>query len=351
MTHRPEWILALSREHVLQVAHALGLETQRAKGGASGGSFACPSCAASNRHPSRHDKRLACGVVGTGSGFRCFECDVSGDQLHLVALTKEGKLYGALDGDAKARVRAWVEDWTGNGASPVRPRLEIVLGDASPAYPDPGEVEALLDRGKAVASDERCSRWLAEDRALRPTAIDAAALAVVLPFKTECPAWAHTGSAKRVGKPWSETGYRLLVPMLDANGRARNVLARYVGVQKSKDAPKSRAAVGFNRKGLVLANAHAAAILRGEPSHPRLVIAEGEMDLLAFSTTLPDAVLGIVSGSWTPEIASRIPDRTQVTIATHLDTEGEKYAAKIVESLAPRIATGALRVRRWRSPS
>jgi hypothetical protein len=356
---RPEWIDAISREHVLEVAAALSIEVQRPRG-ASGGSFACPACNAQRRHPKTGDRRLACGVRAGGGGWRCFECDAHGDQLHLVAIALEGRRYGELRDDQKSRVRAWVQDWTrtGTAASPARPRLALVTGDPTPAYPPPDEVLALWNACGSVRADDRIARWLSVDRGLDVAAIATAELCVSLPWGTRCPRWAGKPQHDEHGneldpKPWSETAYRCLFPLFDHEGRMRNLLARFVGKVPHERVPKSRAAYRFARTGLVLADRGGRDLLAGElEPGARVVIAEGEMDLLAFAIAPRDAgervaVLGIVSGSWTTAIAARVPDGATVVIATHLDRDGEKYAAAIVESLAPRLRSGALHAERW----
>jgi DNA primase len=44
-------------------------------------------------------------------------------------------------------------------------------------------------------------------------------------------------------------------------------------------------------------------------------------------------VLGIVSGSWTDELAQRVPAGTRVLIRTDADAAGDKYARRIAETL------------------
>jgi len=72
------------------------------------------------------------------------------------------------------------------------------------------------------------------------------------------------------------------------------------------------------------------------------VIAEGEPDWLTWASRQADsdeqgpAVFGVESGSWTAEIAARIPDSTRIVIRTHLDASGETYARKIATTLSPR---------------
>ena len=52
------------------------------------------------------------------------------------------------------------------------------------------------------------------------------------------------------------------------------------------------------------------------------------------------AVLGIVSGSWTQAHADKVPDGCRVLIATDRDKDGDRYAAKIAETLARRMRAG-----------
>ena len=73
-----------------------------------------------------------------------------------------------------------------------------------------------------------------------------------------------------------------------------------------------------------------------------VVICEGVPDWIKAATSWSDgaedvpAVFGIVAGSWTPEIAARVPTRTRVVICTHDDPAGDRYAAQIAETLRER---------------
>lgn len=368
---RAEWIDAIGREHVLEVARALGLQVQAPRG-ASGGSCSCPACGAERRHPSRRDPRLAIGVRAEGRGWRCYQCDASGDQLHLVALALEQRRWDELDGDRKARVRAWVIEWLRIGESPsstpARPRLELPPPDAAPEYPPREEVAALWGARKSVLDDRRIAEWLHAGRGLPVKAIAACDLVGALPYGTECPAWAAKPQTEtRPAVPWSKTAYRAIFPLFDATGAMRGLLARYVGTPSLPSVPKSRAAAGYSRRGLVLADGRGRELLegrlaRGDAAHRplRVVIAEGEMDVLAFAVggaarASVDAagelvaVLGVVSGSWTPELAARIPDGSTVLIATHADRDGERYATAITKTLVDRMQSGAIRAERWRA--
>ncbi len=74
------------------------------------------------------------------------------------------------------------------------------------------------------------------------------------------------------------------------------------------------------------------------------VICEGEGDWLTYATwralrdpSIPAfAVLGIVAGAWTEDIASRIPTGTRVNVWTDPDAAGDRYAAEIRRTLNSR---------------
>lgn len=370
MTVRAEWIDAIGREHVLEVAKALGLKTAAARG-AAGGAFSCPACGAERRHPSRRDRRLAVGVRSEGRGWRCYQCDAHGDQLHLVAFALEGSRFDRLGPERKMRVRTWISEWLRLGqppsSTPTPKRMELRPVDAPPSYPPRAEVETLWARALRVNRDARASEWLATRglSALRLAQLD---LCRVLPFGLPCPPWAGRPALEatedqpaRDAQPWSRSAYRCLFPLFDAQGEMRSVLARFVGTPKEKrpqkfTALKSRAPHGFERRGLVLADVRGVSLLRGEPIEAplRVVITEGEMDLCSWSGVgaalegESRATLGVVAGSWTAAHAARVPDGATVVVATHLDEGGERYAQQIVETFEQRIETGAIRVVRWK---
>ncbi len=85
----------------------------------------------------------------------------------------------------------------------------------------------------------------------------------------------------------------------------------------------------------------------GEPAHEAvrrygLVICEGVPDFLTWATRWGDAaetapaVIGIISGSWTTEVAARVPAGTRVAVRTHGDRAGAKYAQQIAATLRDR---------------
>tara|TARA_R100000700_G_scaffold18733_1_gene25401 strand:+ start:166 stop:501 length:336 start_codon:yes stop_codon:yes gene_type:complete len=75
-----------------------------------------------------------------------------------------------------------------------------------------------------------------------------------------------------------------------------------------------------------------------------VVITEGGKDYLTWAARAgrvtpsddgPEtfAVLSVWEGAWSAEIAARIPDGARVTIRTHTDKKGDKYAETIAETL------------------
>jgi hypothetical protein len=112
---------------------------------------------------------------------------------------------------------------------------------------------------------------------------------------------------------------------------------------------KALAPSGFEVRGLLLADPLARAMLEGADGAAELVrdvglvVTEGEPDYLAWSARwgadYPEdapAVVGLVSGAWTADVAARVPDGAAVVIRTHLDPSGDAYAEQVVNTLASR---------------
>jgi hypothetical protein len=151
------------------------------------------------------------------------------------------------------------------------------------------------------------------------------------------PRWASLG-----GRSWLDTGHQLIVPCFDERGSVRSMLARNI----RDGAPKSVSPSGFSRRGLIMADGLARQLLT-TATHPawfgeherRVVIAEGEIDFLLVATAAGDsdeyahATFGIFAGSFTAEIATRIPDHSTLVLATDHDETGERYAFTIEQLL------------------
>ena len=173
--------------------------------------------------------------------------------------------------------------------------------------------------------------------------------------------------------------YRLAIPMYSARAELQAIRFRAVdrvrepdpsagGMRwRSLNVPRARKALagrGTRLAGLVIADPMALALLRrtnadapvddgGATWDGRIVIAEGEPDAWTWATVQRRrrwarereagtnrgatwAVFGVIAGSWTPEIAARIPDGAEVVIRVHNDPAGDRYAAQIIETLASR---------------
>ena len=93
----------------------------------------------------------------------------------------------------------------------------------------------------------------------------------------------------------------------------------------------------------MLANQAGVAMLQGKARPSRVVIVEGEPDLVSLANET-GAVLGIGSGFWTQDHAKKIPNNTPVILATDLDEAGEKYAEDVTKSLNNRCPVWRLSV-------
>jgi hypothetical protein len=192
-----------------------------------------------------------------------------------------------------------------------------------------------------VFDDPEVSGWL-RSRGLDAGDVELHDLARALPVDLEAPSWARFQD-----EGWGAQGYRTILPMYDAEGRLSSLRARAV---RPVAGPKAVAPTGYAVAGLVLADPLARLMLAGEACEiRRAIISEGDPDHLTWATHWSDAdesapaVLGIVAGSWTDDLAARIPDGAEVTIATHRDPAGDRYAEQIVASLAGRDVS----LRRW----
>ncbi len=338
---------------VLGVAKALGLEVQPARG-SSGGAFRCPACNAQRRHMKTSDKRAAAGVRNDGRGWRCFQCDVAGDALSLVAYALRGAGLSKLNDVGTADVRAWCESWLGlaptSASSPrtVAPPALAPEPSKPPRYPPLGEVSALWESCLPVNEAPELAHWLRSKR-LDPDAVADSDLARALHPGMRLPRWAQFRIDDERFSDWLAGGYLLIAQLCDASGAIRSVLARNV---RAGQEPKSRAAGGYERRALVLACPLARQVLASgtKPAwwpadQPlRIEIAEGEKKWIMRATLRSEgladapACIGIESGSWTDELANRIPAGSSVFVATDPNSAGAKYATTIVRSLASRIA-------------
>ena len=375
MTSGPPW-WTLGRDLPVEaVATALRAEIRRS------GIAPCPACKSDKRGSDRDgsDRRPPVVLTPNGRGWTCLRCQVSGDALDFAALVLTGAatFTEASRGPMAGELRAWLSDrgWAEPEPRPElrRPapvvRLPPVVNlppdvpEARPVGEDVlAEVADLWNRAPRLGTPgaDAARAWLTARRTVRP--LDwrrVAALDLVrgLPA-APLPRWARFS-----GRPWSD-GWRALVPTWGPSGELAGLRARWTSIEPAPTNGKSAApALGQgSSSGRIMADPLGVALLtRGPEARPGDVlntddppwsgevwIAEGEPSFLALATD-PDrldgdvrtfAAFGVVAGAWIPDFAARIPRSARVFVATdgrsgtELDLDGERYAARISETLA-----------------
>lgn len=342
------WIERVRNMRMLEIAAALGLKTQAARGASGGAILGCPACAATTRHPSKRDRRGAVGIRRDGRGWHCHECEQSGDGLDLIAWKMFGRRCPSLTESELGELQTWIRERLHAGSAPSTGERTREESPPPPCYPAASEVVAVWQRCARVDEDAHVGSYL-ESRAIDPVRVADLDLARALPSNGDTPAWASKWDIdERRAVSWRESGHVLIVPLFDQHGVMRSCLARCV----RKASLKSLAPAAFERRGLLMADGLARQVLAtGErpewwpnTQELRLVVAEGEPDHLTIATSWADsdefapACLGLVAGSWAPEFALRIPNspRVVVVIATHSDKSGDKYAETVAQSFAGR---------------
>lgn len=313
---------------VLSVATELGIEVVDGRG-TSPGSFACPSCGEATRHGER--RRGACGVTPNGAGWRCFECQETGDAIDLVALALAGSKFARLGDAGRDAVRAWIQRHLGlpasqTAAAPRPPKLRVVR--PRPEYPPATLIRSIWTESVRVDEDAEVSAWLTAKR------IDVNRIADLDLARA-------LSSRSQAASKWATGGWRLVVPLRDHTGAVRSLKARRV---VDGDGPKSLSPGGFAVSGLAFFDPSITA-----PT--RVWIVEGEKKFLQLSTRIDDgeAVFGIGSGMYTPGLIARIPSDCEIVIATDADPKcqaGAKYATDIANLLTP---AQRRRARLWNS--
>ena len=344
MTSAP-WFDAMRRESVLSVASAHGFDVAPPRGSSGGVVYKCPACEVQRERRSQRHVYMGGTGVGVrkgGNGWRCFSCGASGDAIDFAAYTLAGNRYKQLGLVDRLAVGVWCRAFVGAAPSVtyVRPAAVVQL---PVQYPPADEVHELWARCTPVTRET--ADYL-RSRNVRPELVLERDTARALPdSRNLLPQWARS---------WRASGHRLIVPVFDHSGAMRSVLARSV-----ERAPKlkSLAPKGFGRAGLVMADGMAQEILRNGQRPPRfgdaelwVIVAEGEIDYLTavqLSAAYPVATFSVVSGSWTREIAARIPGGAIVVAATDPDPAGDRYAQQIFETFSGR---PSVKLRRWRHP-
>ncbi len=268
---------------------------------------------------------------------RCHACGATGDALSLVAvahgLDVRRDFRRVLRAGAEiAGLWGIVEEIERGERMPQRPIVQAPAPstEVDRDYPPVDEVAAFWASLAPVSDEPSVAAWL-ETRGLSPLDVDERGLARAIPAGHASPSWAVCR-----GGSWGVVGYRLVVPMYDSSGALRSVRA---GRVIDGDGPKRRPPYGRKATGLVMADSFGRAMLQGINAPERVVVCEGEPDFLTWALRVHDrqmAVLGIVTGSWSPAMAVRIPKCARVAIRTDSDPAGDRYAAEIALSLKSR---------------
>lgn len=325
------------------VAEALGFKQGRGTPPSYG---PCPSCGVQQR--GRRDLRGPIGLRRDGRGWRCHRCGASGDAADLVGIALEGCRVRDLAPEGHRRMHAWCSghelselppgpEWI----DPSETRQRVLSIRPSPElYPRPpaSEIAELWKATVPVADDPEVARYLLEERGIDPVRVADFDIARALP-----PVWRPPDWARCCGRSWS-SGWRLILRLWSPYGRLESVHARHIAGGKPKGASPS----AFAMAGLVMADDLAKRVLAGDPTARALVaevgivVQEGATDFLSRAVLSSDAdesapaVLAIMSGSWSEELAGRIPSGVRMAVRTHDDPAGDRYAEQIAATLAHR---------------
>ncbi len=319
MPDAADWFAEVRAWGVSAVATRLGLALPRPRSVAP-----CPSCGAEQRGAG--DRRGPIGVRRDDAGWECHRCKAEGDGLTLAAWVVCGKPRPSAEGWRAVRERLL-------GASPLPPPRARPAAPPPPQRPPSEEVLPFWGRCLSVMEDTHVAVQLAA-RSLAPELIAGRDLARALPPRGRLPRWAFGGGAS-----W-RARHRVIVPLFGPSGALESLHARDLAVDARR--PKGLSPGGLEVRGLVFADANGRALLRGaSAAEATVILAEGVPDFLTWATRSHEtggapAVLGILPGSWTDEVAARIPDGARVLVRTHDDAAGEGYADKIVATLVGR---------------
>lgn len=285
----------------------------------------------SERTPSCSVKLASDGTIAA----HCFGCGAGGDVLSLVAAAR------GLDARRDfPRVVELAADLAGGSLDGYRPPVRRAM--PAPRLPPPVEsVGALWAASKPVTDDPDLAVQLLT-REIDPAIVEDRDLARCLPSSGTLPKWARSGS-----QTWRDSDHRLLFQLWNAEGSLSSVHARLVektdGYRKKGLFPS-----GHSAKGFFLADSFARLLItNGVPSWwrqsepPSVIITEGAIDFLTVATHYgcaedAPAVLGVLSGSWSDELAARIPTECRVIVKVHRDEAGQKYRDQICRSLSGR---------------
>lgn len=265
--------------------------------------------------------------------FRCFSCSATGDVLTLVAIVhgldvRNNFREVLLEAAMIAGLDDVVRELNDQQEYKPRPLPQLPEPEADRGYPPSLEVASIWQSSLPVTKDDVVGGHLI-GRKLDPRAIESMDLARAIPASACVPPWAMYR-----GAPWSESGHRLVLPVVDSLGAVMSVRSwRVEGDAAAKRLPPT----GHRATGLALANSRAQKMLAGPSSPKQVIVVEGEPDFLSAAVTWPTRpILGVLSGTWSADFAARIPTGSEVIVMTHNDQAGDKYAEDIIGTIKKR---------------
>lgn len=339
------WIQEAKARPVSAVAASLGMDVRRDRLGP------CPACGDLREKGVR---RLPVGLFRGDDGWICNRCHLSGDVLDLVSWKILGKPCKNLDSEGWQTLRGWF-----GGVVATLPRLP--QGPApEPDYPPHSAIQHIWDQflqlppdGRAEGESAPVVQWLRK-RGLDPELVAALDLIRVAPAqRSQRPPEGAPRQILMPGYPWVAA-----LPLVDATGLLRSLVFRAVDGNQH---PKSYGLVGYERRGLVLADPVAQALLarqeetvrpislgEGGPAATwdgRVLLVEGEPDFLTVASypqrigasLKTPAIVGWLGSTGLPEeVARRIPASARVIVYPHVDPNGagEKAALRTRERLS-----------------
>lgn len=317
------WLDKARGTSVVAVAQALG-RSACVRRTSTGGEVTCPACGAERRHEKRRDRRLSAHLAHGGRGWRCLQCEATGDAIDYVAYHIGGTRFRDASATAKDRVKSLFGDLVGAAALAL---AVPCAPERSPNYPPLHEVQLLLSGCVRVSLDDQVAGYL-RGRGIDPLRVAERDLARALPL----------GSPR--GDRFQRSGHRLIIPLVALDGDVRSYEARLCRPPKNGEL-KSLAVSGYERRGLFFASPSARRWLGNECSDKSesvvCYVVEGGIDYLRLAIEFDspnELVIGIVSGSLTPRALAWLPDGAVVVAATDADKQGDEYANK-VRSLLP----------------
>lgn len=181
------------------------------------------------------------------------------------------------------------------------------------------------------------ARAYLERRAIDPERIARADVARVMTTARDAPERLQ-GFKGAVGLPC------IVVALLDLDGTAVGMIGRSI----RPDPPRTKSVSARGpRAGLPMLSPMAELAITGAPLADlgirsfrdlTLIVSEGEVDFMTWVAREPDAcgTIGIVSGSWTEDLAGCIPSTCTVVVRTDPDPAGDRLAAAVHASLFDR---------------